>query len=109
MNVAHLCGPRIHFDLARDLPVHAVSWSVHQAGNPGLADGRERSDRAVMGGLDQDGALVTGPPEAVAAEAVAAIEATEGRGVLIGPGCSVPPEAPDDHVAAAAAAVRAST
>ncbi|HYT30364.1 MAG TPA: uroporphyrinogen decarboxylase family protein, partial [Actinomycetota bacterium] len=106
LNVAHLCGRRIHFDLARELPVHAVSWSVHQAGNPGLAEGRERSGRAVMGGLDQNGALVTGPPEAVAAEAVAAIGATEGRGVLIAPGCSVPPEAPDDHMAVAATAVR---
>ncbi len=42
-NVLHLCGPRIHFELASVLDVQAVSWSVHEPGNPSLAEGRARA------------------------------------------------------------------
>jgi uroporphyrinogen decarboxylase len=47
-----------------------------------------------MGGLDHAGTLVEGTPGVVRAERDAAVESTGGRGVLVAPGCSVPPEAP---------------
>src|SRR2546430_8468164 len=52
-NVVHLCGSNLNFGLARDLPSHAVSWSIPNQGNPSLAHGREIPGRAVMGGLSQ--------------------------------------------------------
>src|SRR6266567_6011320 len=61
-NVAHLCGSNLHFGLARDLPAQAISWSVHNQGNPTLAEGRRLSGRAVMGGLGQRTTLLYGPP-----------------------------------------------
>lgn len=99
-NVLHLCGPSVHFGLAGRLPVQAISWSIHDPGNPSLAEGRDRSGRAVMGGLAHRTTLVTGDPAAVAAEAHAAVEETGGRGLLLAPGCSVPPEAPDANLRA---------
>jgi uroporphyrinogen decarboxylase len=99
-NVLHLCGARIHFDLASALDVHAVSWSVHERGNPSLAEGRDRGRRAVMGGLDHAGTLVRGSSEAVREEARAAVRSTGGRGLLLAPGCSVPPEAPEENLRA---------
>lgn len=98
--VVHLCGPRIHFEVASALDTHAVSWSVHEPGNPSLAEGRARSGRAVMGGLDQTGTLVRGSPEAVIGEARAAVSSTDGAGLLLAPGCSVPPEAPEANLRA---------
>ena len=98
--VLHLCGPRIHFELASELPAHAVSWSIHEPRNPSLAEGRDRSGRAVMGGLDQSRTLLVGTPAEVRAERVAAVESTDGRGVLVAPGCSVPREAPDANLRA---------
>jgi uroporphyrinogen decarboxylase len=100
LNVLHLCGPRIHFGLASALDVDAVSWSVHEPGNPSLAEGRERSGRAVMGGLDQAGALVSGSPDEVLAQGRTAVAETEGAGLLLAPGCSVPPHAPDENLRA---------
>jgi uroporphyrinogen decarboxylase len=100
LNVLHLCGPRLQFDLAADLPSHVVSWSVHQPGNPSLAEGRDRSGRAVMGGLDHEGTLVRGSPDLVRAEREAAIAGTGGVGVIVAPGCSVPPEAPPANLRA---------
>jgi uroporphyrinogen decarboxylase len=99
-NVLHLCGPRIHFELARELPADAVSWSIHEPGNPTLAQGRDASGRAAMGGLDQSRTLTEGSVAAVEREARAAIGDTNGEGLLLAPGCSVPPTAPDANLAA---------
>ncbi|MFI5283523.1 MAG: uroporphyrinogen decarboxylase family protein [Candidatus Dormibacterales bacterium] len=103
-NVVHLCGSNLNFGLARDLPAHAVSWSIHNQGNPSLAEGQAIAGRAVMGGLGQRNSLLYGPPTEVEAEVRSAIESTGGRGLLIAPGCSVPPRARDANLAAMASA-----
>ena len=102
-NVVHLCGSNLNFDLARDLPSQAVSWSVHNQGNPSLAKGRDIASRAVMGGLSQRATLVYGPPAKIKAEAHRAVEETGGRGLLLAPGCSVPPRVRDANLEAIAA------
>ncbi|TMC74125.1 MAG: hypothetical protein E6J18_00330, partial [Chloroflexi bacterium] len=68
-NAVHLCGSNLNFGLAHDLPAQAVSWSVHNQGNPSLVEGRTMSGRAVMGGLGQRSSLLYGPPDEVEAEA----------------------------------------
>jgi uroporphyrinogen decarboxylase len=102
-NVVHLCGSNLNFGLSRDLPSHAVSWSVHNQGNPSLAEGREIAGRAVMGGLNQRATLVYGPPARIKAEAESAVAETGGRGLLLAPGCSVPPRVRDVNLQAIAA------
>src|SRR6266508_3510188 len=100
-NVLHLCGPRVHLDLAPSFErAHAVSWSVHEDGNPALAEGRELAGRAVMGGLDHRGTLVRGRPDDVLREVRSALAITGGKGLLLAPGCSVPPEAPEENLRA---------
>ena len=106
-NAVHLCGSHLHFGLARDLPAQAVSWSVHNQGNPTLMEGRTIGGRAVMGGLGQRGSLLYGPPGAVEAEARRAVAETGGRGLLLAPGCSVPTRARDANLAAMSGAVAA--
>ncbi|HEY1420619.1 MAG TPA: uroporphyrinogen decarboxylase family protein [Candidatus Dormibacteraeota bacterium] len=106
-NVVHMCGSKLNFGIARDLPVQVVSWSVHNQGNPSLSEGREIVGRAVMGGLGQRGSLLYGPPPAVEAEARSAIAETGGQGLLLAPGCSVPPRARDVNLAAMVSAVAA--
>src|SRR3981081_1880502 len=59
-NVVHLCGSHLNFGLARDMPAQAVSWSVHNQGNPSLAEGKKLSGRPVMGGLGQRASLIYG-------------------------------------------------
>jgi uroporphyrinogen decarboxylase len=106
-NVVHLCGSNLNFGLARDLPVNAVSWSIHNQGNPSLAEGRDISGKPVMGGLGQRASLLFGRPAEVGAEARAAIAETGGRGLLLAPGCSVPPRAKDANLAAMVSALAA--
>ena len=102
-NVLHLCGSNLNFVLACDLPSHAVSWSIHNQGNPSLAEGQKIAGRAVLGGLSQRATLVYGPPAKIRAEASLAVNQTGGRGLLLAPGCSVPPRVRDVNLAAMAA------
>ncbi|MGH2704277.1 MAG: uroporphyrinogen decarboxylase family protein [Actinomycetota bacterium] len=99
-NVLHLCGSRAHLDFAASVPVQAVSWSIADDGNPGLAAGAEQTGKAVMGGLAHKGTLLSGSPDDVAAEVGAAIAETGGRSLLVAPGCSVPPLAPEANLQA---------
>jgi uroporphyrinogen decarboxylase len=95
-NVLHLCGSHITIDVGRKLPVQAVSYSIHNQGNPSLGEARGATGKAVMGGLEQRRVLVGGPPDAIQAQVREAMESTGGgRGLLLAPGCSVPPQAPD--------------
>src|SRR5437899_9032961 len=106
-NVLHLCGTSVSCGLARDLPAQVVSWSVHNQGNPSLAEGQKVAGRAVMGGLSQRETLVYGPPPRIAAEARAAVKETAGRGLLLAPGCSVPPRVREVNLEAMASAIAA--
>ena len=100
-NVLHLCGSHVNMDVARKLPVQAVSYSIHNQGNPALGEARRLSGKAVMGGLEQRRVLVGGPPDAIVDQVRKAIAATDGgRGLLLAPGCSVPPQAPDANLRA---------
>ncbi|HXM57775.1 MAG TPA: uroporphyrinogen decarboxylase family protein [Candidatus Dormibacteraeota bacterium] len=104
-NVLHLCGSHINMEVARQLPVQAVSYSIHNQGNPSLEEARRLSGKAVMGGLEQRRVLVGGPPDAIETQAREAIATTGGRGLLLAPGCSVPPQAPDVNLRTMMAAV----
>ena len=86
--------------MARRLPVQAVSYSVHNAGNPPLAEARRMTGKAVMGGLEQRGALVGGPAEAIEEQVRQAVAETGGERLLLAPGCSVPPRAREANLAA---------
>jgi uroporphyrinogen decarboxylase len=97
-NVLHLCGSHLTMDVAEQLPVQVVSYSIHNQGNPPLGEVIRSTGRAVMGGVEQRQTLVDGPVEAIAQQVRDAIAATGGRGLLLAPGCSVPPHAPDAHL-----------
>lgn len=106
-NAVHLCGDRVYLDLIQRLPAQAASWSVHNRGNPSLREGQEVAGRPVMGGLGQRTTLLRGTPKDVAAEVREAIKDTGGKGVLVAPGCSVPPAAREANLKAIMEAVAA--
>jgi uroporphyrinogen decarboxylase len=106
-NSVHLCGSNLNFALAHDLPAQAVSWSIHNQGNPSLVEGQKISVRPVMGGMGQRSTLIYGPHTKIEAEARRAISETGGRGLLLAPGCSVPPRVHDSNLEAMVLAVAA--
>jgi uroporphyrinogen decarboxylase len=106
-NILHLCGSELHFELARHFPVQVVSWSIHNRGNPSLAEGRKISGKAVMGGLAQRTTLYRGLPEQVRSEVRSAVAETGGKGVFVAPGCSARPGTRPANLEALVEAVRA--
>jgi uroporphyrinogen decarboxylase len=99
-NLLHNCGADVYFDLLADYPVAAISWAATLSTNPSLAQGKERTRAAVMGGVNEK-SLADVPPEQVAAEVRTAITTTGGRRVLVAPGCSIPPHTPPENLRAA--------
>ncbi|HEY7545496.1 MAG TPA: uroporphyrinogen decarboxylase family protein [Blastocatellia bacterium] len=91
-NVLHIHGKRIHFDSLLDYPASAINWS-HATTAPRLKDGRKRSGKTVMGGIDELTAAHISAPE-MREQVVGAISGTGERGLIIAPGCSVPTDTP---------------
>ncbi len=103
-SLIHLHGENVMFDVVADYPAQAINWHDVET-PPSLAEGLTRTRMAVCGGLRQWETLLRGTPEAVAAEAKAAIAATDGRRFILGTGCVTPITAPVGNMLAARRAV----
>lgn len=87
-NVLHIHGKRIHFDSVMDYPVSALNWS-HFATAPSLKEGKMRSGKTVLGGIDEGSASQVSAPE-IGEQVDNAIREVGTRGLIVTPGCSVP-------------------
>ena len=105
-NLLHVCGTGVHFDEFVDYPVTAFSWAT-VPGNPTLAEAHRRTGRAVVGGLPAKPGIASMTAEALAERARAAIREMDGRWLLLGPDCSINPDAPEPLMHAVGAAARA--
>lgn len=104
INLLHLHGTEIMFDLFQDYPVNIINWHDLET-SPSLPAAQERTSNVVCGGLRQWETMVMGTPEAVRAEAQAAIQATGGTRFVLGTGCVTPIIAPHGNILAARQAV----
>ena len=103
-NLLHVCKNNSMVLRLADYPVHAINWAIGGRGNPGLADVQAQTSACVVGGIRND-TLQSGTPDAVAAEARAALAETGGRRFILGPECSIAVDSPDANVSAARVAV----
>ncbi len=90
LNIVHPCGARIHFDLADALPVAALSWSVHDHGNPDVDEAHARTDKGLVTGVRRDEYLLTGTPQEAYEEGLR-LRAASVPGLMLSPDCSVSP------------------
>jgi uroporphyrinogen decarboxylase len=104
LNLLHLHGERVMFDLLSDYPAHVVNWHDQET-PPSLREGQARVRGAVLGGLRQWETMVRGTPDDVRHEAQSAIAQTGGLRFILGTGCVTPITAPWANLRAARAAV----
>lgn len=104
LNVLHLHGNRVMFDLLADYPAQVVNWHDRET-PPTLREGQARVKGAVLGGLRQWETMLRGRPEQVRAEAQDALRQTGGRRFILGTGCVTPITAPWGNLRAARQAV----
>lgn len=104
LNVLHLHGAGVHFELAEEYPVAVVNWHDRET-SPDLGEGKRRAGKAVCGGIARVETVVLGNAERIAGEASEAKRQTDGgRGLVLGTGCVVPITAPLGNVRAVRAA-----
>lgn len=106
----HVHGEDPHFAELCRYPVQAVNWHDRRVGPP-LAEARRLTTKALVGGLNDQGAINGGNPEAAAAEAREAVAeagggAGERGGFVLAPGCVIATDAPEATLRAVMAAVR---
>ena len=87
-NVLHIHGKRIHFDSLLDYPVSALNWS-HFASAPSLKEGKRRSGKTVLGGIDEATASHVSAPE-IREQVESVMREVGTRGLIVTPGCSIP-------------------
>jgi uroporphyrinogen decarboxylase len=104
LNVFHLHGNRVMFDLLADYPAQVVNWHDRETA-PTLSAGQARVRGAVLGGLRQWETMLRGSPDDVRREAGDALAQTGGRRFILGTGCVTPITAPWANLRAARAAV----
>jgi uroporphyrinogen decarboxylase len=100
LNVLHLHGEPVMFDLLATYPAHVLNWHDRET-PPSLAEGQKQFPGAVCGGLRQWETMVRGTPDGVNAEAWAALKETKGRHFILGTGCVTPVVAPRANLRAA--------
>jgi uroporphyrinogen decarboxylase len=99
LTIVHCHGDRLLWERLAQLPGHAWNWD-DRATPPSLGEGKALVGGAVVGGLHQWQTLRDGTPDRAATETRDAIAQTGGIGLIVGPGCVVPPAAPDANLAA---------
>ena len=87
-NVLHIHGKRINFDSVIDYPVSSFNWS-HFATAPSLKEGKIKSGKTVLGGIDEATASHVSATE-IGEQVERAIREIGTRGLIVTPGCSVP-------------------
>ncbi|MBI2886966.1 MAG: uroporphyrinogen decarboxylase [Chloroflexi bacterium] len=103
-NVLHVCRSQNMLRALLDYPVHAFNWDACDATNPGLAEARTLTGKALIGGIDQR-TLHRNTPQEAAAQAGQALAQAGRRGFMLGPGCTVSPRTSPQHLEALKAAV----
>lgn len=90
--IAHVHGYPLDFARVADYPVEAYNWSHHHTA-PSLAAARGLVSGALIGGIDE--AAFAGQTLGEVELGIRRAVAEAGRaGLLIGPGCTVPPDTP---------------
>jgi uroporphyrinogen decarboxylase len=98
-NVLHLHGQHPMFNIIVAYPVQAVNWHDRTT-RLGLKDAQKLFHGAEMGGIEQYKILNLGSPLDVELQVHDAINQTEGRRLIITPGCTYPISVPHGNLIA---------
>lgn len=104
LNVLHLHGSDVMFDLLAQYPVHVLNWHDRET-PPTLKAGLDGFGGALCGGLRQMETMLRGTPEDVRAEVRDAVEQTGGRRLIVGTGCVTYVASPTSNIRTARLAV----
>ena len=100
LNMLHIHGENIMFQLFTDYPVQVINWHDRET-SPSLQEGQRSFAGVVCGGLQRINTMELGSPEHVRSEARDAILATNNKRFILGTGCVIPITTPRANIMAA--------
>ena len=96
--VMHIHGEDIYFEhIAKNYPIDAINWHDRLV-TPSLREAQQIFSGGLIGGVNEWQTLKEGTMEAIQSEVLEAFRQTEGRQLIIGPGCVIPITVRDDHI-----------
>lgn len=104
LNVLHLHGDDVYFDMFIDYPIQVINWHDLET-KPSLFEALQKFPGAVCGGMRQEDTVNLGTPVQIEEEAKAAILSTGGKRFILGTGCVAPTTTPYGNLMAARKAV----
>jgi uroporphyrinogen decarboxylase len=105
INLIHVHGEDVFWDLAATYPVDMINWHDRTT-YPSLSQAKERFKGVLVGGIDRVAIANTGA-SAVSAQATDAVQQTGGRRHVVAPSCVVPTNTTDENIRAVIDAVQA--
>lgn len=105
LNMLHLHGKNVMFNLFIDYPVQVINWHDRET-FPSLVEGKKLFPGIVCGGLQREQTMELGAPEHVHSEACDAILVTENKRFILGTGCVLQITTPSANIQAAIQAAR---
>ncbi len=96
LNILHIHGSKIYWDTWRNLPFNALCWSANIT-PPSFTEARRDYSGCIIGGVNEV-EIGRYTPEQVKEEIRQAVAETEGRGLIIAPGCAVPTDCPPENL-----------
>lgn len=115
-NVIHIHGLNVYFDeIEKKYPTAVLNWHDRNT-VPSLSEARQRTDRPFLAGIlaatrivngkrIRDDIVKDGRPKEIISHIHEAIESVEGKGLMIGPGCVVAQDCPEENLRAVRQAV----
>ena len=107
MNMLHMHGENVMFELLAGYPVEMVNWHDRLTA-PSLKSALGKFKGALVGGVEERELLVSGSAQAVRGQVRDAIAQTGGRRLVVGPGCVAAIAAPERNLRAVVDEARSS-
>jgi uroporphyrinogen decarboxylase len=100
-DILHVCKSNNLLPLFTDYPVKIVNWNATDPTNLDLKEGAKILNKVVLGGVDNENLLLKGTADEVSEKIKEIIEHNHGIGFMLGPGCTISPQTPEENLKAA--------
>jgi uroporphyrinogen decarboxylase len=105
INLIHVHGDDVYWDLAATYPVDMINWHDRTT-FPNLTQAKERFKGVLVGGIERT-EISTGTQQEARAQARDAVQQTGGRRHVVAPSCVIPTNTPDANIRAVIDEVKA--
>lgn len=99
LNMLHAHGDDVMFDLLSGYPAEMFNWHDRLT-DPGLSEAAALFPKLLVGGISEQGTLLHGSEQEIENEVQDALLQTDGRRLMIGPGCVLPVATSDARIQA---------